>query len=96
MGFGLGLLMLSLFLETYNLIPEEIRIKDYSDTIYIAGINESVSSYVLQLAQKVRAEDFPCIIDYRFNNLKNQLKKANELGNIITGRRNQKNVFISV
>jgi histidyl-tRNA synthetase len=84
MGFGMGLLMLSLFLETYDLIPEEIRIKDYSDTIYIAGINESVSPYVLKLAQTIRKEDLPCIIDYRFNNLKNQLKKANELGNMIT------------
>lgn len=84
MGFGLGLLMLSLFLETYNLIPQDIREMDYSDTIYIAGIKESVRAYVLQLAQKIRAEDFPCIVDYRFNSLKNQLKKANELGNIIT------------
>ncbi|TFG03368.1 MAG: histidine--tRNA ligase [Promethearchaeota archaeon] len=83
-GFGLGLVMLSLFLETYNLIPQEIREMDYSDTIYIAGIKENVSAYALQLAQKIRAEDFPCIIDYRFSNLKNQLSKANELGNIIT------------
>jgi histidyl-tRNA synthetase len=83
-GFGLGLVMLSLFLETYNLIPQEIREMDYSDTIYIAGIKENVSAYALQLAQKIRAEDFPCIVDYRFSNLKNQLSKANELGNIIT------------
>ena len=83
-GFGLGLVMLSLFLETYKLIPIEIREMDYSDTIYIAGIKKSVSAYALQLAQKIRAEDFPCIVDYRFNNLKNQLSKANELGNIIT------------
>jgi histidyl-tRNA synthetase len=31
----------------------------------------------------VRAEDFPCIVDYRFSNLKNQLSKANELGVLI-------------
>jgi histidyl-tRNA synthetase len=31
----------------------------------------------------VRDEDFPCIIDYRFKNLKNQLKKANEHGVLI-------------
>ena len=83
-GFGLGLVMLSLFLNTYNLIPQDIREMDYSDTIYIAGIKESVRAYVLQLAQRIRAEDFPCIVDYRFNSLKNQLKKANDLGNIIT------------
>ena len=82
-GFGMGVLMFSLFLKTYNLIPEEIREADYSDTIYIASINENVSDYALKLARMVRAEDFPCIVDYRFSNLKNQLSKANELGVLI-------------
>ncbi len=82
-GFGMGVLMFSLFLKTYNLIPEEIREPDYSDTIYIASISEDVSDYTLKLARMVRAEDFPCIVDYRFSNLKNQLSKANELGVLI-------------
>ncbi|MFX1364839.1 MAG: histidine--tRNA ligase [Promethearchaeota archaeon] len=82
-GFGMGVYMLSLFLKTYNLIPDEIREKDYSDTIYIASINEDMSTYAFKIAQIVRDEDFPCIIDYRFKNLKSQLKKANELGVII-------------
>jgi len=82
-GFGMGVLMFSLFLKTYNLIPEEIREPDFSDTIYIASINESVSDYALKLARIVRVEDFPCIVDYRFSNLKNQLSKANELGVLI-------------
>jgi histidyl-tRNA synthetase len=84
MGFGLGVFMLSLFLDTYKLIPQDIREMDYSDTIYIAGINKSVSAYALEIAQMIRKEDFACIVDYRFSNLKNQLKKANELGNMIT------------
>ncbi len=78
-GFGMGVLMFSLFLKTYNLIPEEIQEPDYTDTIYIASINENVSDYALKLARMVRGEDFPCIVDYRFSNLKNQLSKANEL-----------------
>jgi histidyl-tRNA synthetase len=82
-GFGLGILMLSLFLKTYNLIPEEIRRKDNSDTIYIASINKEAPFYALKLAKIIRSEDFPCIIDYRFNNLKNQLAKANEIGVLI-------------
>ncbi|GAH62196.1 unnamed protein product, partial [marine sediment metagenome] len=82
-GFGMGVLMFSLFLKTYNLIPEEIREKDYTDTIYITSISENVSNYALKLAQMIRAEDFPCIVDYRFSNLKNQLSKANELGVLI-------------
>ena len=82
-GFGMGVYMLSLFLKIYNLIPDEIKEKDYSDTIYIASINEDMSTYAFELARIIRDEDFPCIIDYRFKNFKNQLKKANELGVII-------------
>jgi len=83
-GFGMGVYTLYLFLSTYNLIPEDIKEKDYSDTIYIASINEDVSIYALDLARIIRQEDFPCIIDYRFKNLKNQLKRASELGVIIS------------
>ena len=82
-GFGMGVYTISLFLKTYNLIPEEIKEKDFSDTIYIASINEDMSIYAFELARLIRDEDFPCIIDYRFKNLKNQIKKANELGVII-------------
>ena len=83
-GFGLGILMLSLFLKTYNLIPEEIKKMEYSDTIYIASINREVASYALKLSKTIREEDFPCIVDYRFASLKNQLAKANEIGVLIT------------
>ena len=98
-GFGMGVYRLSLFLKTYNLIPEEIREKDYTDTIYIASINEEISSYAFKIARIVRNEDFPCLIDYRFKNLKSQLSRANELGVLITliigpKEMNEKNVTI--
>ncbi len=83
-GFGMGILMLSLFLKTYNLIPEEVREKDYTDTIYIASINEEVFIYSFKIAAVVRNEELPCLIDYRFKNLKNQLSRANELEVLIT------------
>jgi histidyl-tRNA synthetase len=83
-GFGMGIYTLSLFLKTYNLIPEDIYEKDYTDTIYIASTNEDVAPFTLKLAKKVRKEEFPCIVDYRFKSLKNQLSRANELGNLIT------------
>jgi len=83
-GFGMGVLMLSLFLKTYGLIPDYIYETDYSDTIYIASINETVSTYALELAQIIREEELPCIVDYKFKNLKNQLSKANDLGVFIT------------
>lgn len=83
-GFGMGVLMLSLFLETYGLIPEYIGEKDYTDTVYISSINEKVSSYALKISKLLREEDLPCIVDYRFGNLKNQLSKASEIGVLIT------------
>jgi histidyl-tRNA synthetase len=79
-GFGMGVYTLSLFLRTYNLIPEEIKEKDYSDTIFIASISEDLSTYAFEIARIIRDEDFPCMVDYRFKNLKNQIRKANELG----------------
>ncbi|MHA1439031.1 MAG: histidine--tRNA ligase [Promethearchaeota archaeon] len=83
-GFGMGVLMLTLFLKTYNLIPEYIYKKDYTDTIYIACINKNVAAYAIELANIIREEYIPCIIDYKFKNLKSQLSKANELGVLIT------------
>ncbi|MFX0072703.1 MAG: histidine--tRNA ligase [Candidatus Hermodarchaeota archaeon] len=83
-GFGMGVLMLSLFLKTYNLIPEYVYEKDFSDVIYIASINKSVSEYAFKLADMIREEDFPCIVDYKFESLKNQLSKANDLGVLVT------------
>ncbi|MFW9946950.1 MAG: histidine--tRNA ligase [Candidatus Odinarchaeota archaeon] len=83
-GFGMGVLMLNLFLETYNLIPKEVREKDYTDTVYIASIDETVSVYAFKIGQIIRNEEIPCIIDFKFKNLKNQLSKANELGVLIT------------
>ena len=80
----MGILMLSLFLKTYDLIPDFIREKDYSDTIYIASVNEDVANYSIELADIMRTEDLPCIVDYRFKNLKSQLSKASELGILIT------------
>ena len=83
-GFGMGILMLSLFLKTYDLIPKWISEKDYSDTIYIASVNETVSGYALEIAKIIRDEGLPCIVDYSFKNVKNQIKKASDLGIIIT------------
>lgn len=76
----MGLLMLKLFLETYDLIPEDIMKSDFSDVIFIASVNKKVSHYAHEIAQNLRNEDFPCIIDYRFENLGNQLRKASEIG----------------
>ena len=79
-GFGMGVLMLSLFLKTYNLIPDFVGEKDYSDVIYISSINEKVANYSIKIADLIREEGFPCVIDYRFKSLKSQLSKASELG----------------
>jgi histidyl-tRNA synthetase len=83
-GFGMGVLMLSLFLKTYNLLPDLNNETNYSDVIYIIPIDEEVANYAIKIADKLRIDHLPSIIDYRFKNLKNQLSKANELGVLIT------------
>ncbi len=82
-GFGMGLLMLSLFLQSYNLLPEYARDKDYTDIVYIIPLEEEVAFYANNIAKMIREEDLPCIVDYKFKSLKNQLKKANDLGILI-------------
>ncbi|MFO7795088.1 MAG: histidine--tRNA ligase [Promethearchaeati archaeon] len=83
-GFGMGLLMLELFLRTYNLLPEDLEEPDYSKIIYIATLDEEVAPYVFKISNILRDQNIPCIIDYRFENLGNQLSKANDLGVMIT------------
>lgn len=78
-GFGMGVLMLSLFLKTYDLIPDGISERDYTDTIYISCTSDGVATYAIEVANLVR-EDFPCMVDYKFKGLKAQLSKASELG----------------
>ncbi len=82
-GFGMGVLMLALFLKSYNLLPDYAGTKDYTDIIYIIPLTEDVSLYANEIAKIIREEDFPCIVDYKFKNLKNQLKKASDLGVLI-------------
>jgi histidyl-tRNA synthetase len=43
-----------------------------------------VADYAIKLAQIIRDDDIPSIIDYRFSSLKSQLSKANELGVLVT------------
>ena len=83
-GFGMGILMLSLFLKTYDLLPDYINERDNTDTVYIISINENAAPYALKIAKMIRDEGLPCIVDYKFKNLKNQLSKASELGVLIT------------
>lgn len=98
-GFGMGVLMLRLFLETYDLIPADIKKKDFTDTIYITCVNEDVADYALKIAKTLRSEDIPSIMDYRFESLKNQLSKANDLGvgiSLIIGPKEKEKNLISI
>jgi histidyl-tRNA synthetase len=83
-GFGMGLLMLELFLRTYDLIPPNLSEPDYSEVIYIVTIDENVAPYVFKIAKTIRDEGYRCIIDYRFDSVGNQLSKANDLENKIS------------
>jgi len=78
-GFGMGLLSLKLFLRTYNLIPENVREYDYSNTIYITTFNEEIATLSIEIAQNLRKMGFECYLDYSCGKVGNQIKKANDL-----------------
>lgn len=78
-GFGMGVLTLKLFLDTYDLLPRNLGETKFSDTIYITCVNENVDAYAFKLANIIREAGIPCIIDYSFEGLGNQLSKANDL-----------------
>jgi histidyl-tRNA synthetase len=78
-GFGMGVLTLKLFLETYDLLPKNLGETKFSHTVYITCVNEKVDSYAFKMANIIREADIPCIVDFSFEGLGNQLSKANDL-----------------
>ncbi|MGV9171867.1 MAG: ATP phosphoribosyltransferase regulatory subunit, partial [Promethearchaeia archaeon] len=78
-GFGMGVLTLKLFLKTYDLLPKDLGKTKYSDIVYITCVNEEVDAYAFKIADDIRESGVPCIIDYSFEGLGNQLSKANDL-----------------
>lgn len=98
-GFGMGLLPLKLFLKTYNLIPDDVKERDYSNIIYVTTFDEEFAPLSIKVAQRLRKTGFDCYLDYSCGKIGNQIKKANALKCkvvLIIGPEEQKNKTIAL
>ncbi|MFO8184060.1 MAG: histidine--tRNA ligase [Candidatus Aegiribacteria sp.] len=74
-GFGLGLLTLQLFLETYGLIPESIPLSHPAD-LFLAVYSGDQRDFALGLAEDLRDRGVAVELDITGRNLSRQLKTA--------------------
>lgn len=74
-GFGLGLLTLQLFLETYGLIPEDISLSHPAE-LFLAVYSEEQRDFALGLAEDLRDRGIAVELDITGRNLSRQLKTA--------------------
>lgn len=72
-GFALGIERILLILESQDPIP-----LNRNNSVYIACTEEIPKSYLITLAQKLRNENIPTIIDLNKRSLKSQLREANK------------------
>jgi histidyl-tRNA synthetase len=79
-GFGMGLLTVRLFLETYGLLPEGLERPDRSRGLYLACHHPDQRGYAFEVARAVRAAGLPCELDLDFQKLGRQLGRADAKG----------------
>ena len=93
-GYGMGDIVLTLFLEKKKKLPELKKEMDY----YVAPINEAVIKQAVQIAQKLRQNN-NVEIDLMNKNLSKQLEYANSISAknvIIVGEKDLKNKKITI
>lgn len=78
-GFGLGVLTLKLFLETYGLLPEDPS-EDERPQIYAAVYSRAEAGAAFRLAEMLRAEGFRVQMEIESRSLSRQLRAASKLG----------------
>ena len=78
-GFGLGVLTLTLFLETYGLIPASVKEASAAD-VYIAVSSPGVISFAAQIASSLRAEGIRVMMDVSGKKLNKQFGEATRYG----------------
>lgn len=92
-GYGMGDIVLTLFLKERNKLPEIKKEIDY----YIAPINEKLYKNAIEIAEKLRAEGNSVEIDLMSRNLGKQFNYANSINAkkvIIIGERDFPKVTI--
>lgn len=78
-GFGLGLLTLSLFLNTYDLIPEDIENSHPAD-IFIAVCSSRERDFALKVAEELRSRGIAVEMDITGKKVSRQLSIAGRKG----------------
>jgi histidyl-tRNA synthetase len=78
-GFGLGLLTLRLFLETYGLIPAEVLSSRPPD-VFVAVFSHSERDAAFRLAESLRTDGLTVEMDLECRNMGRQFSAASRLG----------------
>ena len=74
-GFGLGILTLKLFLQTYGLIPDDPALSHPAD-IFLAVCTDEQREFAMNLAESLRDTDISVEMDISRKNLSKQYKIA--------------------
>ena len=74
-GFGLGILTLKLFLQTYGLIPDDLALSHPAD-IFLAVCTDEQREFALNLAERLRDVDISVEMDLSCKNLSKQFRIA--------------------
>ncbi len=77
-GFGMGVLTLTLFLETYGLIPDSVEDESPAD-LFIAVFSPEVIGPAGRMASRLRREGFRVIMDVSGKKLGRQFAEASRL-----------------
>lgn len=78
-GFGLGILTLELFLETYGLIPEYVS-RSHPAGLYLAVYSSDQRSFAVKLAEELRDSGISVEMDITGRNLSRQFRTADRKG----------------
>ena len=78
-GFGLGLLTLKLFLETYDLVPESVS-RSHPAQLFLAVYSGDERGYALKLSEELRNKGLRVEMDVTGKGLSRQFKIAHRKG----------------
>ncbi len=79
-GFGMGVHVLGLFLETYKKIPADIQRANRPGAVYIAPLDAACLPFAITVAQNLRASGKAAVIGYDCRKLGRQIEIANKRG----------------
>ncbi|MBI5501244.1 MAG: histidine--tRNA ligase [Deltaproteobacteria bacterium] len=79
-GFGMGILTVKLFLETYGLLPAGVGKPDRAGALYVACASAGEREYAFEVASAVRRDGIACEVDLDFQKLGRQLGRADGKG----------------